>query len=182
MFRRRLQIVIVILTVLALAQAPLVAQIQQEEITQEANVLNAGERAAPPSPQLDPQAQFQTTVFCDLNRPSEVQRWHVVCLGGTQLDVQVADCCISGDHFEAKSKLWDSNPNTVVTTSPGPAFVFGVLSRAYSYGASINGEVDCSYIHGTGIFPMSAFFNISSDAASCTVTSLGKRDAINRTP
>ena len=136
---------------------------------------------------LPADTQWRASLTCTLLRPSEVQRYNVRCTGATRLDVQMADCCIAGDHWEGKSKNWDSRPNTAVTTSPGPANVFGVASRVYNYGGApqnprnIDAEVDCSYIHGVDVFPAASFIILSSDGV-CRVTDLGKRDAINRTP
>jgi hypothetical protein len=136
---------------------------------------------------LAPQARWRQTVICSLNRPMEVQRYQVQCKEATRLDARVADCCISGDHWEAKSKNWDRAPNTAVTTSPGPANVFGVDGRVYNYGGTatnprnINAEVDCTYLNGVDVFPADSFIVLSSDG-DCVVTDLGKRDAINRTP
>ena len=136
---------------------------------------------------LFPQARWKQTVVCNLDRPSEVQRYSVTCNGATRLDAQVADCCMDGDHWEAKVKNWDRAPNTGVTTAPGPANAFGVTTRVYNYGGTpqspghISAEVDCSYIHGIDVFPAGSYIVLSSDGA-CSVTDLGTQDAINRTP
>ena len=136
---------------------------------------------------LFPRARWKQTVVCNLDRPSEVQRFAVQCSGATRLDAQVADCCIDGDHWETKVKAWDKAPNTGVATSPGPANMFGVTTRVYNYGGTpqspghISALVDCSYIHGIDVFPAGSFVALSSDGA-CTVTDLGTQDAINRTP
>jgi len=136
---------------------------------------------------LYPRARWRQTVTCNLDRPSEVQRFAVQCTGATRLDAQVADCCMDGDHWETKVKAWDKSPNTAVTTSPGPANMFGVSTRVYNYGGTpqspghISALVDCSYIHGIDVFPAGSFIALSSDG-SCSVTDLGTQDAINRTP
>lgn len=136
---------------------------------------------------LAPSARWKQMVFCTLNRPSEVQRYSVQCQNASRLDANVADCCIPGDHWEAKSKSWDVAPNTAVTTSPGPANAYGVLSRVYNYGGTpqnpgnLSAEVDCAYAHGVNVFPAASFIVLSSDGP-CTVTDLGRRDEINRTP
>lgn len=136
---------------------------------------------------LYPRARWREMVVCNLDRPSEIQRYNVTCTGATRLDAQVADCCMVGDHWEAKIKAWDSAPNTAVTTAPGAVNVFGVSSRVYNYGGTaqapgqLNAEVDCSYIHGINVFPAGANLALSSDG-TCTVTDLGTSDAINRTP
>lgn len=136
---------------------------------------------------LFPGARWKQTVVCNLDRPSEVQRYNVTCTGATRLDAHVADCCMDGDHWEAKIKNWDRAPNTGVTTSPGPANAFGVITRVYNYGGTpqnpghINAEVDCSYIHGIDVFPAGSYIALSSDG-NCSVTDLGTQDSINRTP
>ncbi|HKU38009.1 MAG TPA: hypothetical protein VJR89_07680, partial [Polyangiales bacterium] len=53
---------------------------------------------------LFPTARWKQTVVCNLDRPSEVQRYHVQCSGASRLDAQVADCCMDGDHWETKVK------------------------------------------------------------------------------
>lgn len=136
---------------------------------------------------LFPRARWRETVTCNLDRPSEVQRFAVQCTGATRLDAQVADCCMDGDHWETKVKAWDRAPNTAVTTSPGAANLFGVSTRVYNYGGTpqspghISALVDCSYIHGIDVFPAGSFIALSSDG-SCSVTDLGTQDAIHRTP
>jgi hypothetical protein len=136
---------------------------------------------------LFPQARWKQTVVCNLDRPSEVQRYAVTCTGASRLDAHVADCCMDGDHWEAKIKNWDRAPNTGVTTSPGPANAFGVITRVYNYGGTpqnpghISAEVDCSYIHGIDVFPAGSYIALSSDG-NCSVTDLGTQDSINRTP
>ncbi len=142
----------------------------------------------PPATDVAPDTRFQQVLFCTLDRPSEVQRYNVQCTNARRVDVQIADCCIPGDHWEAKSKAWDAAPNTAVTTSPGAQNVFGLRSRVYNYGGTpqnlrnINVEVDCSYIHGVNVFGAGSFLRITSDSPNCVVTDLGKRDSINRTP
>ncbi len=143
--------------------------------------------AQQPAELLAAAKKWREVVTCSLARPSEVQRYNVRCTGATLLDVRISDCCISGDHWEAKSKNWDRAPNTAATTSPGPAGQYGLTSRVYNYGGtpqnpnSINAEVDCSYLHGVDVFPAGSYITLSSDG-TCTVTDLGKRDSINRTP
>jgi hypothetical protein len=136
---------------------------------------------------LAPAARWRQTVVCTLSRPSQVQRYEVSCDGATRLDAQTADCCIPGDHWEAKAKNWDRAPNTAVTSSPGAANVFGVASRVYNYGGTpqhpggIHAEVDCSYLHGVDVFPAASFIVLSSDGL-CRVSDLGFRDEILRAP
>ncbi len=127
-----------------------------------------------------------TTVTCVAAHPGQVTRYLVSCTApATQIDVRIADCCISGDHWEAKHKIWDNNNNTVATTSPGPASVRGLLSRVYSYGTTAFGRpilavVECKYLHGINFFPAGSFIDIFSNAGSCTVTNLGTTDEIYR--
>ena len=133
------------------------------------------------------QRKWTATVGCTLYRPSQIQRYQVTCSGATFLDASIADCCISGDHWQVKHKNWDSSPNTAVTTSPGKAALFGAISRVYNYGGTasnpgnINAEVDCSYLHGVDVFPAGSTIALTSDGF-CSVTPLDLRDAIDRAP
>lgn len=116
---------------------------------------------APPTglvpPALDPRVKFSAIWSCDLAAPAEVQGYHVVCAGGTFLDFYSADCCLPFDHWELKGKNWDDDPNTAVTTAPGPANVFGVPGRVYTYGANpLDAYIECTYIHGINVFPASS--------------------------
>lgn len=134
-----------------------------------------------------PRSRWRETVFCSLNRASEVQRFAVDCQNATRLNTQVADCCIAGDHWEVKAKVWDQRPNTAVATSPGGTNVFGVNARVFNYGGTpenprhLYAEIDCSMLHGVDIFPADSTLVLTSDG-TCTVTDLGKRDEIHRTP
>src|SRR5262245_40681571 len=78
---------------------------------------------------LDPRVVWKDTWLCRfqapvIGGPAEVTGFRVGCTGGTFLDFHIADCCIPGDHYELKGKIWDLHPNTGVTTSPGPVPVY----------------------------------------------------------
>ena len=131
--------------------------------------------------------QQKQRLFCTIQSPNEVHRYLVQCNQATFLDVSVSDCCIPGDHWEAKVKAWDTHPNTAVTTSPGPAGIQGVVGRVYNYGGTaanpgqLTAEVDCSYKHGVNVFPAGSTYIVSSDGF-CTITDQGSSNEINRTP
>lgn len=162
----------------------------QEVPAGRANVLEAGaarSAASAIAQRVAPRARWRESVSCTLDRASEVQRYAIECQNATRLNAQIADCCIAGDHWEIKAKVWDVRPNTAVTTAPGGANVFGVPLRVFNYGGTpenprhLYGEVDCSFLHGVDLFPASSTVVLTSDG-SCTVRDLGKRDEINRTP
>lgn len=118
--------------------------------------------------------------LCTLQRPGQVQRFAVTCPApATTLDAFISDGFIPGDHWQLKVKIWDNNPNTAVTTSPGPVIAFSTSARTYTYGTTVNALAECSYLHGVNIFPASSFIAFSP---GCTVTSLGVTDEISRSP
>jgi len=166
------------LLVLALLAAPVYAAgaVASNEPT-------LAEKSSPPGPsELDASAIWSTTQICTFGFPAEVQGYRVTCSGATFLDVRVSDCCIPGDHWQAKVKAWDAFPNTAVTTSPGPVILFGVPGRVYNNGSQpLRAYVECTYLHGVNVFAASSYVNLSSDAA-CTVTADPLRARIDRSP
>ena len=63
----------------------------------------------------------------------EVVNFRVQCEAATYVDFSVKDCCMPGDHWQLKGKVWDTFPNTAVTTSPGDATnSAGSVSRLYN--------------------------------------------------
>ncbi len=121
----------------------------------------------------------RTCDLCTLVRPGQVERFAVTCPAGvTTLDAFIADCCIPGDHWQLKVKIWDNNPNTAVATSPGPVPISSTSARTYPYGTTVNALAECSYLHGVNVFPAASFIAFPG----CTVTSLGVTDEISRTP
>jgi hypothetical protein len=137
----------------------------------------------PPVPIFDPKVRFVQGWTCDLSTPADVQGYHVVCPAGTFLDFYISDCCIPNDHWELKGKNWDDDPNSAVTTAPGPVVQYGVPGRIYTYGANpLSAYIECTYIHGINVFPASSFLIFASDAAACTVTPDPIVRRINRTP
>jgi hypothetical protein len=127
-------------------------------------------------------------ISCLIERPSQIQRYFVLCDGATELDVDVADCCVPGDHWEAKVKSWDENPNTAVTTAPGPADVPGVPARVYTYDGppenpgQLRAAIECSYLHGTNLFPAESFLRVTPNQGSCSIEAVGLEDEIGRRP
>jgi hypothetical protein len=126
----------------------------------------------------------EVIVSCDLTTPSTVQRFRAQCFGTPSLDVDIADCCIPGDHFQLKVKAFDALPNIGVTTSPGPADVFGEDAKVYNYGGTpenpdvLDATIECSYLHGVNLFPASASVRIKPEAGTCEVSFLGEEDQI----
>jgi hypothetical protein len=178
--------IVLIAIVAALAVAGTAsAQVAIEDPATESNQPSLAERDSPPlAEEVDAKAIWRGQVICTLGRPSHVQGYDIRCPGASFLDVRIADCCIPGDHFQAKVKSWDNAPNTAVTTSPGPVNVFGVPARVYNYtgvGGSVHTYLECTYLHGVNIFGASAFVDLSSDAA-CNVIADPLRSRIDRSP
>ena len=120
--------------------------------------------------------------------PADVQGFRVQCNNATFLDFYVADCCIPGDHWQLKGKAWDANPNTGVTTSPGPANRWGVPGRVYNYGGVlpwapglIDAYVECTILHGVNVFWAGNWITFASDG-NCFVTPDVPRNRIDRSP
>ncbi|HEX4959531.1 MAG TPA: hypothetical protein VF173_01735 [Thermoanaerobaculia bacterium] len=138
-----------------------------------------------PAPPVD--VKYEQKVECVANAPQEITGYYVVCAGASYLDFAIADCCIPGDHWQLKGKVWDGNPNTAVTTAPGGAGILGVAGRIYNYGgtpsnpAGLNAYVECSYPHGVNVFPAGSTVLFTSDGA-CTLTQDPVVRRIDRTP
>jgi hypothetical protein len=145
------------------------------------------EKASPPSSsEVDEAVIWRQQVVCTTFFPAEVQGYRITCNGGSFLDARIADCCIAGDHWQAKLKAWDGNPNSSVATSPGAANLFGTPARVYNYGGTsfnngISAYLECSYLHGVNVFGASSFIDLSSNG-NCTVTADPIRARIDRTP
>lgn len=146
------------------------------------------ERDSPPLAQeVDAKAIWRQAVNCTLGRPSDIQGYDVRCTNATFLDARSADCCIPGDHFQVKVKNWDRAPNTAVTTSPGPAGVFGVPARVYNYNGTpenprnLHARVECGYLHGVDVFGAGSTVDLSSDG-TCVVTADPLISRIDRSP
>ena len=140
-----------------------------------------------PVPAFDPRVIWREQWLCRNGGPSEVTGFVVSCQNSTFLDFHIADCCIPGDHWQLKGKAWDANPNTGVTTSPGPMNVYSVPGRIYNYGGTpqrprlLNAYVECSYLTGTNWFLADSFVAFSSDGA-CTVAADPTVRRIDRAP
>jgi hypothetical protein len=136
---------------------------------------------------LDPKAAWKDQWLCRSAGPAEVTGFQVVCTNATFLDFHIADCCLPGDHWQLKGKAWDVNPNTGVTTAPGPANVFGVAGRIYNYGGTgfnpggLNAYVECSYLNGVNVFLADSFVVFSSDGL-CAVAADPVVRRIDRAP
>lgn len=125
---------------------------------------------------------------CSISRPSQILRYYVTCSNATQLDFSIADCCISGDHWQLKGKIWDANPNSAVTTAPGPAGAFGIPARVYTYGGTafdrtLRALVECTYLHGVNVFPAGSTIRLRTNG-TCTITQqlVNVEDEIDRSP
>jgi hypothetical protein len=140
-----------------------------------------------PPPPLDPKAAWKAEWICRSAGPAEVTGFRVQCANASFLDFHIADCCLPGDHWQLKGKSWDVNPNTGVTTSPGPANLFGVGGRVYNYGGTgfnpggLDAYVECSYLNGVNVFLADSFVVFSSDG-NCTVTPDPAVQRIDRAP
>jgi hypothetical protein len=140
-----------------------------------------------PIPPFDPRVVWKQGWICRNAGPWEVTGFRITCNGGTFLDFHVADCCVPGDHWQLKGKAWDANPNTGVTTAPGPANLFGVAGRVFNYGGpptnpNLTAYVECSYLNGVNIFLADSFVWFSSNAANCNVAPDPPVNRIDRTP
>lgn len=142
--------------------------------------------AIPQTP-LNPGVVWKQDWICRSAGPAEVQGFRVQCANSTFLDFHIADCCLPGDHWQLKGKAWDVNPNTGVTTSPGPANAYGLAGRVYNYGGTgwnpggLDAYVECTYLNGVNVFLADSFVIFSSDG-NCVVTPDPVRQRIDRAP
>lgn len=140
-----------------------------------------------PAATVDPAAIWKEEWICESSGPAEVTGYRVTCANATFLDFHIADCCVPGDHWQLKGKAWDVNPNTAVTTSPGPANAYGLAGRVYNYGGTgwnpggLDAYVECSYLNGVNLFAAGSYVLFSSDG-TCTVTPDPVVRRIDRTP
>ncbi|RMH20979.1 MAG: hypothetical protein D6696_06810 [Acidobacteria bacterium] len=177
----------ILAAILILGAAVAVPALAQVELAAPSNTIPEGQIVAEPPAEIDPAAIWQTSRFCTLFGPAEVQGFRVQCTNATFLDFAIADGFIPGDHWSLKGKNWDSAPNTSVTTSPGPVPIFGLRSRVYNYGGTptnprnLDAYLQCTYLHGVDVFPASSFVSLSSDG-TCTVTADPIRSRIDRMP
>jgi hypothetical protein len=112
---------------------------------------------------------------CMLEKPGQVHRYAVTCPTTRHIDVKIADCCQSGDHWEVTVRTWDPKPNAAVATSSGGDGDFSMPARVFTYSSSrdMNALVECRYLHGTSMFPADADIVIETTGPTCTVEDLG---------
>jgi hypothetical protein len=117
----------------------------------------------------------QFFVPCILEKPFQVHRYAVTCPTTRHIDVKIADCCHSGDHWEVTVKTWDPKPNAAVATAPGGEGDFSMPARVFTYSSSrdMSALVECRYLHGTSMFPADADIVIETNGSHCTVEDLG---------
>lgn len=145
----------------------------------------AAERALPGFiDERPPQGNVQM-LTCSTNRPHQIQRFAVSCRSQA-LDVSISDCCIPGDHWEARVQSRDEKPVTAMTTAPGPANLFGAPARVYRFAGTpfnpnLDALIECRYIHGIHVFPAAATLRLTS-SGPCTVQNLGITEEIKQTP
>ena len=126
----------------------------------------------------------EVILICDASAPSTVQRFRAECANTPSLEVDVADCCIPGDHFQVKVKVYDAAPNTAITTSSGEADRFGEDAKVYNYGGTpenpgvLDATIECSYLHGVGLFPAGSSVRIRPESGTCFVSFLGEEERI----
>jgi len=118
------------------------------------------------------------------SRPGQVQRYLVECPDSTTCQVQVADCCIAGDHWEATVKIWDNFPNSATTTAGGVPGVFSAPAIANGYGVpkgdGLIAMIEVRYLHGINDFGAGWSLRITTTAGACApvVTDLGIEDEL----
>ncbi len=129
-------------------------------------------------PVASPSASNETSFVCVINSPYEVRRFELKCDDAEYLDVTVADCCIKGDVWRAKTKVWDKKPNIAIAVTPENVNQKSSISRVYNYGGSEQNEeqltalIECSYKSGTNVFPAAALFTTKSNGF-CVMKDLG---------
>ncbi|VAW98367.1 hypothetical protein MNBD_GAMMA22-2469 [hydrothermal vent metagenome] len=124
------------------------------------------------------EAQNEISFVCVINSPYELRRFELKCDEAKYLDVKLADCCIEGDIWQAKAKVWDAKPNSAITVTPSKANQQSVAARVYNDGGTklnpkqLTALIECSYKSGINQFPAAALFTAKSDGY-CTMKDLG---------
>jgi hypothetical protein len=120
----------------------------------------------------------ETSFVCIINSPYEVRRYELECSDAEYLEVTVADCCISGDVWQAKVKVWDKTPNIAIAVTPNKANYEGVPARVYNNGGTNKNPkqlialLECRYKTGINVFPAASLFKTKSDGY-CKLKDLG---------
>ncbi|HEX8433520.1 hypothetical protein [Archangium sp.] len=120
----------------------------------------------------------QFFLTCVLDRPNQVQRFALHCLATPHIEAKIADCCMAGDHWQVKVKTWDPRPNEAIASSPGGEGEYSMPARVFSYSHDwdMRAIVECSYLHGTSVFPIEADILVETGGSTCTVQQLGAFD------
>lgn len=119
----------------------------------------------------------EAEVYFDFYQAYLVQTYAVTCSGPVVRSLQVAikDCCIPGDHWDAKAHLYDQNPvNLNVCASGGTATYRSVVAN--SGGNPLRSLVTARYPHGINMFPAGVYMKFTCHPASAQidVTDLGQ--------
>jgi hypothetical protein len=123
-------------------------------------------------------AANQAEVYWDFQAPHWVQSYAVVCDGGTgipTLQIGIKDCCMPGDHWDAKAHFYDKKPvNTSVCGGGGTGTYRTVVGG--SGGWPLRSIVSARYAHGINIFGAGAYmrFTCYPVGSLIEVTDLGQ--------
>jgi hypothetical protein len=113
----------------------------------------------------------QAEVYFNFSQAYLVQSYAVTCRGAsiTGLQVGIKDCCMPGDHWDAKTHLYDEKPvEAHVCASGGTTGYRTVL--ASSGGNPLRSIVNVRYPHGINVFPAGVYLRLTCYPSSTTIT------------
>ncbi len=120
----------------------------------------------------------EISFVCLINSPYEVRRFELKCDEAEYLDVTLADCCLEGDTWQAKAKVWDEKPNSAIVVTPSKNNEKSAVARVYNNGGTqanpkqLTALIECRYKSGINQFPAASLFTTKSDGY-CKMKDLG---------
>lgn len=120
----------------------------------------------------------EAEVYFFFPAPHFVQSYAVVCHNAETvptLQFGVKDCCIAGDHWEAKAHFFDAKPVDAAVCGGGGTTLFRTVS-ASSLANPLRSIVNVRYAHGVNIFSAGGYmrFTCYPTTATIEVTDLGQ--------
>ena len=116
-------------------------------------------------------APNQVTLSGTMTGPGWVQSYSVSCSGNAKLKVEIRDCCMPGDHFEASARTWDKRRTTVRVLATGNTSVYsGARLRPFGVVSQLRALVNVRYMHGINVFPAGFYVRLTCLPATSILT------------
>lgn len=119
------------------------------------------------APVLPPNQAF---IIGTMTGPGWVQSYAVTCSGNARLFVQLRDCCMPGDHFEASARSWDKKPTTVRMLASGSTSGWTSATLRSFGSAPLRALLNVRYLHGINIFPAGFELQLTCLPATSVIT------------